>query len=81
MHRFVLEDAEHGLRTIEERIPGTLELGRLQRFEDAAIGFVRELPHEVTVRPFLAGRVLRRFTRVDTARKEPLEFRIDARPA
>jgi hypothetical protein len=43
MHRFVLEDREHGLRAVKQWITGTIEIAALQRRAHSAIGFRGEL--------------------------------------
>ena len=42
MHRLVLEDREHGLGAIEQRMAGPLQIAVQDRVEHLAIGLVRE---------------------------------------
>jgi hypothetical protein len=87
MHRFVLEDREHGVCTIEQRIARTLQILMRQRIDDACVGFCCERAHDVLRRPsfrFAAtlraavGRSRLRFVRVDASREQRFQPRVDA---
>ena len=82
MHRLVLEDRERRLRVIEQRVPWTIELLARERIGDLPIRFVDERLHHRSARPQTARLVRRvRLVRIDAAREQLLELRIDARTA
>ena len=51
MHRFVLEDAEHRLGAIEQRMARPLDVARRQRVEHLPIGLSGKRPNLVSRRP------------------------------
>jgi pyruvate kinase len=51
VHRLVLENAEHGLGAIEQRMTRLLDLGVQHRVDHLAIGFVGELVDDIARRP------------------------------
>ena len=79
VHLFVLDDREHGLRPIEQRVARTVELGVREGFFEPAVRFLDVREHPVTGWPRGAQRVARHLVlRVDAARKEHLECRVDS---
>ena len=86
MHDFVLEDHEDRLGPVEQRVAGAIDVAVRQRIDHALVRLLRELPYHAAARPALAvARGIRRgrpvCRRVDAAREQPFEHRIDAGPA
>ena len=51
MHRLVLQDREHRLAAIQQRIAGALELGAFERIEHLPVGLRPERADGVPRRP------------------------------
>ncbi len=92
MHRLVLEDAEHRLCAVEQRVARFLERGALERADHLLIGLGRERADGITRGPtrlWVAGGRLRKghrrlgmaLMRIDAAREEGLEPAVDAGPS
>ena len=84
MHRFMFENGVRRFRAVEQGVSRLLDVGVGQRREHAAVGFLGKPPDLFSRRPSLARvRVTSRvgFVRVDAAREQRLEMRIDARLA
>ncbi len=82
MHGLVLEDAEHGIGTIEERVPRPLDVRIRERVEHSPIGLRGELLHDGAIwppRPVRCPAAGGGIAWIDPAREQGLERRIDAR--
>ena len=87
VHRFVLEDREHCLGAVEQRISGPVEILALERLDHMTVGFLREREHGIPRWPSWAGRarhvgqvarVRLLLVRIDAAREHRFEVRVDA---
>ena len=83
MHRLVLEDGEHRLSLVQQRMPGLIERRIRKRVEDERITVGGEPPHLISRRPLDALTPACRCVvfRIDAAREQPLETFVNARTA
>ncbi len=81
MHRLVLEDAEHRLGAIEQRIARSIQILAREDVEHAGVRFIGELRERRLAdgQPRRLRRRVWRFVRIDAPREQRLEARVDAR--
>ena len=81
MHRLVLENGEHGLRFVQQRMSRLLDRRVGQRVENARVALVGESLHLFARRPFgpLTAAGGRLVFRIDAAGEQPLEPVVNAR--
>ena len=81
VHRLVLEDGEHRLGVVQQRMPGLIERRIRERVEDERIAVLGEPPDLLSSRPAGALTAARRrlVFRIDAAREQPLETFVNAR--
>ncbi len=87
MHGFVLEDREGGIRALEQRMTGPIEVGVLEGIQHLTVGFGGKVLDEIAGGPpssritKMAGRVPLGLMRIDASSEQRFKADVDARPA
>ncbi len=81
VHRFVLEDREHGFALIQQWMSGTIEFLMFEHIEHTAVGLLDEGTNRFATRPIVES-IRRRVAglgRIDPSSEEPFESFVDTR--